>query len=168
MVKASLQQQLASAMGQEITLETVKRNDREIHSAGARKVNVSREKEERKGSSRSGSRHGSRKSKRGGSKTSIDDANEKPEIRGPKSWMLDHVAEAVYLSMQIDLTSQVEKSIRAVDDGNKDALQECSAKLNKSIEAAVVMLKGLEDEKERRARKEKASKQHDGEWKTVN
>ena len=34
-------------------------------------------------------------------------------------------------------------------------------KVNKSIEAAVVMLKGLEDEKERRARKEKDKKERE-------
>eukprot|EP00057_Strongylocentrotus_purpuratus_P006394 XP_011660868.1 PREDICTED: dynein beta chain, flagellar outer arm [Strongylocentrotus purpuratus] len=173
MIKTSLQHQLASALahetldlqasfqssGQSEGLGPGPRKERDIHSAGARRVTVG--KEERKGGP--GSRSGSRAGSRTGQRTST---NKRPSTResqqeGPlevikdpptKSWMLEHVTEVVYLAMQIQLGDQVEKGLKAVDGGEKESLKDMLAKVNSSLQSAVVMLKGIEDDKEKKAR----------------
>ncbi|XP_071959570.1 uncharacterized protein [Antedon mediterranea] len=143
-IKASLQQQLVSALNHQAAEVTgVKKVKRDIHSAGARRVTVL--KDDNKGAqiSRSGSR--------------ADSRNEKPEVRestetSSRSWMLDNAAEVVHLATQIQITDQVEKCLKAVDGGDKEAIKEAIAKVDQSILAAVVMMKGIEHEEERKAR----------------
>ena len=42
---------------------------------------------------------------------------------GPRSWVLDHVAEIVYLVSQIQLTQQVREALEELEAGKKDALK---------------------------------------------
>ncbi|XP_033641711.1 dynein beta chain, flagellar outer arm-like [Asterias rubens] len=158
MVRLSLQTQLTSALGNE-SLEppgTPRRGEREIHSAGARRVTVG--KDERKGTARSraGSRTGSR-NHRPGTRDSQDSRGHGgyDGRHGPQSWMLDHVTEVVYLATQIQITEQTEKCLKMLEGGDRDSMKETVDKVKASIQAAVVMLKGVEDENERRVRLEK-------------
>ncbi|XP_022099208.1 dynein beta chain, ciliary-like [Acanthaster planci] len=159
MVKLTLQTQLSSALGND-SLEppgTPRRTEREIHSAGARRVTVG--KDERKGTARSraGSRTGSR-TQRPGTRDSQDSRGGQGGYdgrHGLSSWMLDHVTEVVHLATQIQITEQTEKCLKLMESGDKNAMRETLEKVKASIQAAVVMLKGVEDENERRTRLEK-------------
>ncbi|XP_064650622.1 uncharacterized protein LOC135502065 isoform X3 [Lineus longissimus] len=161
-MKTSLQVQLSTAMG----LEKPRPKTREIHSAGARRVSVPSRESQREGSkpgSKPGSRQASRQERKSQnsqkSKKSKESALEQAparEDRESKSWTLDHVTEIVYLVTQIQMTQQVEQALADVEGGNKEAIQSAIDKLNETLKATVLMLKGLEGEKEMTTRKEKA------------
>ena len=74
--------------------------------------------------SRSGSRGGSRQSPlRSASAVKADKERQAAKDDGrPRSWILDHVTEVVYLVTQIQLTQQIKEALAAVDDGKEDAL----------------------------------------------
>ncbi|CAH1797693.1 unnamed protein product [Owenia fusiformis] len=184
-IKEGIQYQLATAMGLEKPPPK-----REIHSAGARRVQVQSRSQSRQGGrgnsfsigqtprdngpnsrshtpshreragSRSGSRLASSRVKDSRIATPAEQEEESAE-QGSRSWTLDHVAEVVCLTTQIQMTQQVNEIIEQMNNGDKDALQVALVKINSSVQATVMMLKGLEDEKEARARKEKAKLEAD-------
>ena len=49
-----------------------------------------------------------------------------PETEQPRSWMLDHVAEIVHLSTQIQMTQQINDAINEFQQGHQEALQVCT------------------------------------------
>ncbi|GFS27875.1 dynein beta chain, flagellar outer arm [Elysia marginata] len=65
-----------------------------------------------------------------------------------KSWTLDHVTEIVHLATRVQTSRQLAQALESFDNGDKDALTDCLAKLDSSIKATVLLLKGLEGEKE--------------------
>ena len=62
----------------------------------------------------------------------------------------------MHLVTQIQMTQQVEETLTDLDGGNKDAIQNAVGKLEESMKATVIMLKGLDDKKESQAKLEKA------------
>ncbi|XP_033103095.1 dynein heavy chain 9, axonemal-like [Anneissia japonica] len=143
-IKSSLQQQLTSSLNHQVANSRMV--EREIHSAGARRVTLLKD-DKKDLSSRSGSRTGIYEKNLPGAKETSDDS-----VPTSKSWMLDNVAEVVHLTTQIQITDQVEKCLKAVDGGEKEAIKEAVERVEQSIQAAVVMMKGIEDEEEKKAR----------------
>nr|XP_022320176.1 dynein beta chain, flagellar outer arm-like isoform X6 [Crassostrea virginica] len=163
-LKSSLQFQMATALG----YEKPKPKRRTIRSAGSRKVSIparassslSKQNKGDKAGSRASSRQRKEKEKEKDANASrassvaeqlLSDSDKDPQ----KSWTLDHVAEVVYLATQVQMTEQISESLAALDSGNRDSLKNCLDKINSSIKATVVLLKGLEGDKEAKGRKEK-------------
>lgn len=69
------------------------------------------------------------------------------------STLLDHIAEVVYLVKQIDLTKKTEEALQDLDSGNKESIQTEIGKISQTLQATVLMLKGLETDKEGEARR---------------
>ncbi|GFO25145.1 dynein beta chain, ciliary-like, partial [Plakobranchus ocellatus] len=68
--------------------------------------------------------------------------------REGNSWTLDHITEIVHLATRVQTSQQLAEALESFDNGEKDALTDCLAKLDNSIKATVLLLKGLEGEKE--------------------
>ncbi|KAK3108743.1 hypothetical protein FSP39_014630 [Pinctada imbricata] len=164
-LKNALQFQMATALG----YEKPKPKVRTIRSAGSRKVPVparassSLSKQKEKTGSRASSRQATKREQQQQQQqpvlsraSSVADHLLPDNDKDPqKSWTLDHVAEIIYLATQVQMTEQITESLSAMESGNRDSLKNCLDKITSSINATIVLLKGLEGEKEAKGRREK-------------
>ncbi|XP_052060514.1 uncharacterized protein LOC127700861 isoform X4 [Mytilus californianus] len=173
-LKNALQYQMATALGH----EKAGPKTRQIRSAGSRKVTIkksgsaTKQNAKDRASSRTGSRQASRQSKKQAEEQSrassvADQLLTEENKDSQSSWTLDHVAEVVYLATQVQMTETIEGALKEMENGTKDKLEAALAKINTSIKATTLLLKGLEGEKEAKLRKEKteseaAKSQRDG------
>ncbi|XP_069115919.1 uncharacterized protein [Argopecten irradians] len=176
-LKNALQFQMATAMG----VEKPKPRTRTIRSAGSRKVAVPARasssmskgkgweslrkrfgimqtvQEKKEVGSRTSSRAAKRDTKEPMSRaSSVADQLLTENDRGDqqKSWTLDHVTEIVYLATRVQMTEKIESALKELEGGTKDSLQSALQKVNQSIQATTVLLKGLEGERENKGRNE--------------
>ncbi|KAL3885754.1 hypothetical protein ACJMK2_025795 [Sinanodonta woodiana] len=174
-LKASLQFQLATATG----AEKLPSKKRYIRSAGSRRVSVPGRVPSSVGKGKDKERTGSRASSRVSNKQQEKDGLKLPESRASsvseqllqdadqdpqRSWTLDHVAEVVYLATQIQMTEQIKKAMtgttqdaeqQAQEQEKQETLEGVLRKINFSIKATTLLLKGLEGKKEGKDRKER-------------
>ncbi|XP_071095883.1 uncharacterized protein [Haliotis cracherodii] len=156
-IKSTLQYQLATSLGVEKPLKT-----KRIRSAGARKVPLpiqSSTTNTKTSKDPPGSRQSSRQGKKedAGVTPSAGElfADLDPLEEGSRSWTLDHVSEVVYLATQIQMTKQIAESVDGLEAGNAEALRDALDKIDTSIAATTMLLKGLEGEKEASQRRDK-------------
>ncbi|KAL5020323.1 hypothetical protein ScPMuIL_003215 [Solemya velum] len=149
-IKATLQQQLASALGYE-KLPSLIAQAALIPASPEREAasNTKNMKDEERNASnsRNSSRGGSRQDRRRGS-VSQKLLTEEVQPDSHKSWTLDHVSEIVYLATQCQLTSQIKAALAEQDLGSKEALKNVMKKINNNIETTTLLLKGLEGDKD--------------------
>ncbi|XP_070202269.1 uncharacterized protein [Littorina saxatilis] len=160
-LKGSLQLQLAMAMGVEKPLvrpQSKRDNDRK---ASVPAKPDSSAKKDSKSGTRSLSHMGSRMSQRElvpaepSEETAAEPVEYAEREDGEKSWTLEHVSEVVYLATQIKMSTQIEDSIASLEAGDRLALEEALGKIDAGIQGTILLLKGLEGEKEERISRQK-------------
>lgn len=76
--------------------------------------------------SRAASRVGSRQALQrtaSGAQTEMDTTPLEKSEKGPRSWILDHVTEVVYLVTKIQTTTLIEEALKNLNEGNEQALE---------------------------------------------
>ncbi|KAK6172547.1 hypothetical protein SNE40_016179 [Patella caerulea] len=160
-IKTTLQHQTSTSL-----LQEKQKNVRNIQSAGARKVPVkaspssslTKVNKEEAAPSRGPSQESVHS--RGEASDSRPSSSVKEVIQGTqlaeRSWTLDHVKEIVYLTTKIQLTDYMNSALKDLEQGQREALQDAVEKIERSIIATTILLKGLEGEQENESRKLRA------------
>ncbi|XP_076457719.1 uncharacterized protein LOC143291635 isoform X3 [Babylonia areolata] len=162
-LKSSLQYQLATAMGVEKPqVQPPPRAEADRKATAASAKPESSLKKDPKGGSRSMSRMGSRLSQREPVPPETEAVEPEPEPveyaerdDGGRSWTLEHVSEIVYLATQIQMSSQIKDALASLEGGDSKALEDALEKIDAGIQGTILLLKGLEGEKESRINKHK-------------